>query len=326
MKRLIGIFIFLLICVSSPVYADNKDLVQYIGDSYTQGYSKDGPITGDDLWYVHASQKAGVDYTQASQGGVGFVAKSYGQTFDDLLEKGTGKNAKYVVIAGGYNDMYYSYDTIKNKVYDTVKKAQTLYPQAQVLVAMTGDSIENRSRFTQVIEAYKDGTKQAGGTYITNSEYALNGNKDYFSSDGFHPNKYGHYSIGETIGGYLMKCEDVKVNTYASTITIGAGTYATQYGHFIDVTGVYHNYYMVDGIVDQSITGAIEYEGEYYKVDSGKIDTSYNGPWTCGKTTYYLVNGHTNKNMTGIVKYGNDWYFVNNSIVLTGDTLIYYNG
>lgn len=173
MKRLIGIFIFLLICVSSPVYADNKDLVQYIGDSYTQGYSKDGPITGDDLWYVHASQKAGVDYTQASQGGVGFVAKSYGQTFDDLLEKGTGKNAKYVVIAGGYNDMYYSYDTIKNKVYDTVKKAQTLYPQAQVLVAMTGDSIENRSRFTQVIEAYKDGTKQAGGTYITNSEYAL---------------------------------------------------------------------------------------------------------------------------------------------------------
>ena len=326
MKRLIGIFIFLLICVSSPVYADNKDLVQYIGDSYTQGYSKDGPITGDDLWYVHASQKAGVDYTQASQGGVGFVAKSYGQTFDDLLKEGTGRNAKYVVIAGGYNDMYYSYDKIKNKVYDTVKKAQTLYPQAQVLVAMTGDSIENRSRFTQVIEAYKDGTKQAGGTYITNSEYALNGNKDYFSSDGFHPNKYGHYSIGETIGGYLMKCEDVKVNTYASTITIGAGTYATQYGHFTNITGVYHNYYMVDGIVDQSVTGAIEYEGEYYKVDSGKIDTSYNGPWTCGKTTYYLVNGHTNKNMTGIVKYGNDWYFVNNGIVLTGDALIYYNG
>ena len=271
MKRLIGIFIFLLICVSSPVYADNKDLVQYIGDSYTQGYSKDGMITGDDLWYVHASQKAGVDYTQASKGGVGFVAESHGQTFDDLLEEGTGRNAKYVVIAGGYNDMKYSYDTIKNRVYDTVKKAQKLYPQAQVLVAMTGDSIE-------------------------------------------------------TIGGYLMKCEDVKVNTYASTITIGAGTYATQYGHFTDVTGVYHNYYMVDGIVDQSVTGAIEYEGEYYKVDSGKIDTSYNGPWTCGKTTYYLVNGHTNKNMTGIVKYGNDWYFVNNGIVLTGDALIYYNG
>ena len=50
MKRLIGIFIFLLICVSSPVYADNKDLVQYIGDSYTQGYSKDGPITGDGMF------------------------------------------------------------------------------------------------------------------------------------------------------------------------------------------------------------------------------------------------------------------------------------
>ena len=69
MKRLIGIFIFLLICVSSPVYADNKDLVKYIGDSYTEDYSKDGMITGDDLWYVHASQKVGVDYTQESQWG-----------------------------------------------------------------------------------------------------------------------------------------------------------------------------------------------------------------------------------------------------------------
>lgn len=113
---MIGIFIFLLICVSSPVYADNKDLVQYIGDSYIQGYSKDGMITGDDLWYIHASQKAGVNYTQEFQGGAGFVAESHGKTFDDLLEEGTGKNAKYVVIAGGYNDMYYSYDTIKNKV------------------------------------------------------------------------------------------------------------------------------------------------------------------------------------------------------------------
>ena len=71
--------------------------------------------------------------------------------------------------------MYYSYDTIKNKVYETVKKAQRIYPQAQVLVAMTGDSVDNRSRFTQVIQAYKDGTRQAGGTYITNSEYSLNG-------------------------------------------------------------------------------------------------------------------------------------------------------
>lgn len=91
MKRLIGIFIFLLICVSSPVYADNKGLVQYIGDSYTEDYSKDGMIIGDDLWYVHASQKAGVDYTQESQGGIGFVAESHGKTFGDLLEKGTGK-------------------------------------------------------------------------------------------------------------------------------------------------------------------------------------------------------------------------------------------
>lgn len=53
---------------------------------------------------------------------------------------------------------------------------------------------------------------------------------------------------------------------------------------------------MVDGIVDQSISGAIKYEDEYYKVDAGEVDTSYTGSWTYNGTTYYLINGHTNKN------------------------------
>lgn len=122
MKKIIGVFIFLLICMSSPVYAENHDLVQYIGDSYTEGYSSDGMITGDDVWYVQASHKAGLDYTQESHGGIGFVAKLSDKTFSTLLDDGKGKDAKYVVIAGGYNDMAYSYDTIKNKVYETVKK------------------------------------------------------------------------------------------------------------------------------------------------------------------------------------------------------------
>ena len=51
---------------------------------------------------------------------------------------------------------------------ETVKKAQTLYPKAKVYVGMTGDSVNKH--FKTVIQAYKDGTKEAGGTYITNSE------------------------------------------------------------------------------------------------------------------------------------------------------------
>ena len=326
MKRLIGVFIFLLICMSSPVYADNHNLVQYIGDSYTEGYSSDGMITGDDVWYAQASHKAGLDYTQESYGGIGFVAKLSDKTFSTLLDDGEGKNAKYVVIAGGYNDMAYSYDTIKNKVYETVKKAQRLYPDAKILVGMTGDATSNRTRFKNVIQGYKDGTKEAGGLYITNSEYALNGNKNYFASDGYHPNVTGHHAIGETIGGYLMKCEDIRVNSYASTITIGAGTYATSNGHFMNTTGIYHNYYMVDGIADQSITGAIKYKDEYYKVDAGRVDTSYTGPWTYNGTTYYLINGHTNKNMNGPVKYKDCWYYVENGIVINKNIVVYFNG
>lgn len=99
---------------------------------------------------------------------------------------------------------------------------------------MTGDALQVIVHdFKDVIQAYKDGTKEAGGFYITNSEYALNENKNYFASDGYHPNVKGHHAIGETIGGYLMKCEDIRVHSYATTITIGAGTYATSNGHFM---------------------------------------------------------------------------------------------
>lgn len=290
MKRLFGLFLTFVLCISltPSVDAYSNDLVQFIGDSYTQGYTSEGMIVGYNLWYVQVCHKAHLKYTAASYGGVGFVKESDGRTFSTLLDEGKGKrNAKYVVITGGYNDKDYSYKTIKNKVYETVKKAQRLYPDAKILVGMTGDATSDHSRFKNVIQAYKDGTKEAGGFYITNSEYALNENKNYFASDGYHPNVKGHQAIGETIGGYLMKCEDIRVNSYASTITIGAGTYATSNGHFINTTGIYHNYYMVDGIVDQSISGAIKYKDEYYKVDAGKVDTSYTGPWTYNGTTYY---------------------------------------
>lgn len=66
-----------------------------------------------------------------SYGGIGFLLLSYpSKTFSTLLDDGKGKDAKYVVIAGGYNDMAYSYDTIKNKVYETVKKPRD-YPDLQ---------------------------------------------------------------------------------------------------------------------------------------------------------------------------------------------------
>ena len=240
MKRLLGLFLIFVLCIglTPSVDAYSNDLVQFIGDSYTQGYSSDGMIVGYNLWYVQACRKAHLKYTSASYGGVGFVKKSDGRTFSTLLDEGKGKrNAKYVVITGGYNDKDFSYKTIKNKVYETVKKAQTLYPKAKVYVGMTGDSVNEH--FKTVIQAYKDGTKEAGGIYITNSENALNGNQSYFSSDGHHPNKYGQRALGETIGGYFMKCNNVPVYTKAASIKIGAGIYAVKNRHFINITGLY---------------------------------------------------------------------------------------
>lgn len=164
MKRLFGLFLTFVLCISltPSVDAYSNDLVQFIGDSYTQGYTSEGMIVGYNLWYVQVCRKAHLKYTAASYGGVGFVKESDGRTFSTLLDEGKGKrNAKYVVITGGYNDKDYSYKTIKNKVYETVKKAQTLYPKAKVYVGMTGDSVNKH--FKTVMQAYKDGTKEAGG-------------------------------------------------------------------------------------------------------------------------------------------------------------------
>ena len=245
MKRLFGLFLTFVLCISltPSVDAYSNDLVQFIGDSYTQGYTSEGMIVGYNLWYVQVCHKAHLKYTAASYGGVGFVKESDGRTFSTLLDEGKGKrNAKYVVITGGYNDKDYSYKTIKNKVYETVKKAQTLYPKAKVYVGMTGDSVNEH--FKTVIQAYKDGTKEAGGIYITNSENALNGNQNYFSSDGHHPNKYGQRALGETIGGYFMKCNNVPVYTKAASIKIGAGIYAVKNRHFINITGLSDKLYI----------------------------------------------------------------------------------
>ena len=323
MKRLFGLFLTFVLCISltPSVDAYSNDLVQFIGDSYTQGYTSEGMIVGYNLWYVQVCRKAHLKYTAASYGGVGFVKESDARTFSTLLDEGKGKrNAKYVVITGGYNDKDYSYKTIKNKVYETVKKAQTLYPKAKVYVGMTGDSVNKH--FKTVIQAYKDGTKEAGGTYITNSENALNGNQSYFSSDGHHPNKYGQRALGETIGGYFMKCNNVPVYTKAASIKIGAGIYAVKNRHFINITGLYDNYYMVNGIVDTSKTGIVENDGEYYKMDEGKVDTSYTGIWSYNDQQYYLTNGHTDKTMTGSIKANKTWYYVENGVVANKDTLM----
>ena len=93
MKRLLGLFLIFVLCIglTPSVDAYSNDLVQFIGDSYTQGYSSDGMIVGYNLWYVQACRKAHLKYTSASYGGVGFVKKSDGRTFSTLLDEGKGK-------------------------------------------------------------------------------------------------------------------------------------------------------------------------------------------------------------------------------------------
>ena len=54
MKRLFGLFLTFVLCISltPSVDAYSNDLVQFIGDSYTQGYTSEGMIVGYNLWYV----------------------------------------------------------------------------------------------------------------------------------------------------------------------------------------------------------------------------------------------------------------------------------
>lgn len=200
--------------VQSNITIDDMGTFMFIGDSYCTASNVDdggkemlergwAQITINELELKHA--------IIACEGGTGFVrTSSGGASFQTLLDdyypgEDAAKEVGWVIVDGGYNDHYYSYDEIMIKGEEFVNHAKELYPNAKIAIGMNGwnrvdEDIQN-AIVNVVLDAYQDLADYTESIYIEGAEMALY--DDFFSNDGFHPNEQGQESIAESIVSFI---------------------------------------------------------------------------------------------------------------------------
>ncbi len=88
-------------------------------------------------------------------------------------------------------------------------------------------------------------------------------------------------------------------------------------------------YYVKEGKIDWSYSNLVKYNGGWYYVHNGKIDWTYTtlsqvngkGSW------YYVQNGQINWNYTGLFQYYGSWYYIEKGVLNWNyNNLVKYNG
>ena len=81
------------------------------------------------------------------------------------------------------------------------------------------------------------------------------------------------------------------------------------------------------GAVNTQYTGLVKYTGNWYYVKSGILDWSYTGLTKYYGTWYYVYKGMLNWGYTGLTNYGGTWYYVSGGKLDQSYTgLVKYNG
>lgn len=223
MKKLLIVFLAFLFSLSPMFFAqaaktisvDDLGGIMFVGDSYCEGSNvksdqKNMPELG---WAQKSVDHLHLEnYIIACLGGTGFRGSSSDDTtFQTLLDKyypgeESAQSINWIIISGGYNDQYYSYDEIIAASEQFINHAHELYPNAQIAIGMNGwhatDTLIQEKLTNVVLKAYKDIADNKGLYYIEGSELALHGEM-LFSADDFHPNPIGEEQIAYTIDDFI---------------------------------------------------------------------------------------------------------------------------
>lgn len=173
----------------------------FIGDSYAEGYSPDGNLTG---WCELASSKLGLSTSQriiSFHGGTGFARVQDGYTFVTMINDVTVSDPDSItdiVVAGGYNDRSETHSAVRTAIRNFINTAKTRFPNAKIHIGFIGYSVTgDRMSFSLYAKTYRDAAADFGAAYMNGCELSLFDISNYFSSDGFHPNETGQNSIAE---------------------------------------------------------------------------------------------------------------------------------
>lgn len=185
-----------------------------IGDSYAEGYTPDGNVTGwaDKL----ASLMPYCTFKIKYSGGAGFshVSASTGKKFIDLLNEAGNEmpeanrnNVSLVLIGGGMNDRDQTKADLKTAIDAFSNRCRELYPYADITYAFIGWSSSSSVRNQLRTECSNlRSCRTSGMKIITSTAFTLHDYK-YFSSDGIHPNNDGEDAVAQTMAGVILGSE-----------------------------------------------------------------------------------------------------------------------
>lgn len=188
--------------------------VVIIGDSYAEGYTPDGNVTG---WADKvASSMPYCTFKIKYSGGAGFshVSASTGKKFIDLLNEAGNEmteanrnNVSLVLIGGGMNDRDQTKADLKTAIDAFATRCRELYPYADITYGFIGWSRSNSVRNQLRTECSNlRSCRTSGMKIITSAAFTLHDYK-YFSSDGIHPNNDGQDAIAQTMAGIILGSE-----------------------------------------------------------------------------------------------------------------------
>lgn len=188
--------------------------VVIIGDSYAEGYTPDGNVTG---WADKvASSMPYCTFKIKYSGGAGFshVSASTGKKFIDLLNEAGNEmteanrnNVSMVLIGGGMNDRDQTKADLKTSIDAFATRCRKLYPYADIVYAFIGWSSSSQVRNQLRTECSNlRSCRTSGMKIITSTAFTLHDYK-YFSSDGIHPNNDGEDALAQTMAGVILGSE-----------------------------------------------------------------------------------------------------------------------
>lgn len=183
-----------------------------IGDSYGQGYVPDGTqhVTS---WIDLFKSKyfAGQQVYSSADGGAGFASTGQsGYKFQGLLTNlaktipvDKRKHVKYVVVAGGWNDLFFDVNDINSGISEFYNVAKEMFPNATCCIGFVAVPSNTALNTNERFEGWKNAKTSYETTWLpykvlANANIGLRWN-GVVSSDGVHPNATGQASLADTL-------------------------------------------------------------------------------------------------------------------------------
>lgn len=221
-----------------------------IGDSYGQGYTPDGSkkVTSWIELFESKYFKGHPIYSKA-EGGAGFAATGQANhTFTGMLSELTAtipvserEKVKYVIVAGGWNDIFFKVNAITAGITQFVELATTAYPNAEICIGFIAAPSSKALTTTERWNGWRN-AKTAYETTWTNYRVLVGANIGLrwfglLASDSVHPNQNGQNSLADSLYKSIVN-GSYEGNRYSDDFSVanGAGTF-----NYNKVTVQYNN-------------------------------------------------------------------------------------